>query len=292
MPPLPRSVEVAAGCASLLGEAPVWHAAEQALYWVDIKAPAIMRLDWSTRFVERWTPPCRVTALAPRRQGGFIAATEEGFAFLDGARRTLELLGNPEPDLPGNRLNDGKVDRTGAFWAGTMDDAEQAASGSLYRLDETLVWSQIDSGYRVTNGPAFSPDGAWLYHTDSPLQRVYRFALRDGAIGPRELFLQFTEDDGSPDGMTIDAEGGLWIAFWDGWCLRRFAPDGSALDRLDLPVQRPTSCTFGGPALDRLFITSARIGLSPDELAQQPLAGALFVAQPSVAGVPQIPFAG
>lgn len=292
-PPRSTSVTVAADCANVLGEGPIWCAAEAALYWVDIKAPAIWRMGWPAMTVERWTPPCQVSAIAPRAKGGFIAATGRGFARIDWARRSVEPIGNPEADQPGNRFNDGKVDRNGAFWAGTMDDAEQAATGALYRLDPALDWTCVDQGYHVTNGPAFSPDGRWLYHSDSALQRVYRFALHeDGAIGQREQFLQFGVGEGYPDGMTTDAEGCLWIAFWDGWCMRRFSPGGVAIERIALPVQRPTSCAFGGPDLDRLYITSARTGLADAALAEQPYAGALFVAQPRTGGFAQQAFAG
>lgn len=285
--------EVAARCACLLGEGPVWSAAEAVLHWVDIKAPAIWRLAWPSGLPSSWTPPCAVSAVAPRQAGGLIAACGAGFAFIDPDRGVFVPIVDPEVDRPGNRFNDGKVDRQGAFWAGTMDDAEKADTGALYRLDPDLRWMRVDGGYRVTNGPAFSPDSAWLYHSDSARQRVYRYPLRDdGSVGAREPFLQFGAGEGHPDGMTVDAEGCLWIAFWDGWCLGRFAPDGTALGRIDLPVQRPTSCTFGGARLDRLFVTSARFGLSPEQLAEQPHAGDLFVTEPAVGGLAQPSFAG
>jgi sugar lactone lactonase YvrE len=250
-------------------------------------------MAWPSGEVSSWTTPCRVTAVAPRQTGGLVAACEEGWAFIDLERETIDAFGDPEPEILGNRFNDGKVDRQGAFWAGTMDDAEEAETGALYRLDPSLRWTRVDGGYRITNGPAFSPDGAWLYHSDSARQRVYRFPLHgDGSVGARETFLQFGAGEGHPDGMTVDAQGCLWIAFWDGWCLRRFDPGGETIGRIDLPVQRPTSCTFGGPDLDALFITSARIGLSAEQLAEQPHAGDLFVARPAVGGLVQPPFAG
>lgn len=293
LPARSPSAEQAARCANLLGEGPVWSADEAALYWVDIKRPAIWRMGWPSDTPTHWTPPCRVGAVAPRAAGGLVAACDWGFALIDPDERRLHPITDPEGHLPGNRFNDGKVDSRGAFWAGTMDDAEQAETGALYRLDSEHRWTRMDDGYRVTNGPAFDPDGTILYHSDSARQSVYRFALRsDGSLGARETFLQFGDGDGYPDGMTVDAEGCLWIAFWDGWCVRRFAPDGAPLERIDLPVQRPTSCTFGGPALDRLFITSASIGLSDAALVEQPRAGDLFVACPAVGGVAQPLFAG
>ena len=286
-------VEHLANCANLLGEGPSWSSAEGALYWVDIRQPALWRMQWPSGAVTTWTPPCRVTAVAPRAAGGLVAACDLGFAFIDMDEGSLQPIGDPEAHLPGNRFNDGATDHRGAFWAGTMDDAEERESGSLYRLDPSLRWTKLDGAYRIANGPAFSPDGATIYHSDSALRRIYRLTLRaDGSLGSRHTFLQFHEADGYPDGMTTDAEGCLWVAFWDGWCVRRFASDGAPLERIDLPVQRPTSCTFGGPAADRLFITSARYGLSSPSLATQPLAGDLFVARPKVAGTSHTPFAG
>ncbi len=282
-----------AACNALLGEGPVWVASESSLYWVDIEAPMIWRMRWPEGACESWQPPHRISALAPKESGGFIAATERGFAELDFDQQYFRLLHEPEPHLPGNRFNDGKTDRQGNFWAGSMDDAETEECGSLYRFDRNLKCWLFDEGYRVPNGPAFSRDGQLLYHTDSAKRRIYRFVLEEGILpGKRQEFLAFSEEDGSPDGMTVDAEDCLWVAFWDGWCVRRFAPDGTPLARIALPVQRPTSCAFGGPELDHLFITSARIGLSDEGLATQPHAGDLFVVRPGCEGLPDHLFAG
>jgi xylono-1,5-lactonase len=151
----------------------------------------------------------------------------------------------------------------------------------------------VDSGYRVTNGPAFSPAGDVMYHNDSAGQVAYAFDIAsDGTAGNRRNFLQFRESDGYPDGMTVDAEGCLWIAFWDGGCVRRYSPKGEWLETVELPVSRPTSCAFGGPELDRLYITSARVGLDADELEMQPNAGGLFMFVPGVRGLAEVPFAG
>lgn len=276
---------------AVLGEGPVWVEREQALYWVDIPEKRLFR--WAegegARTIEQ---PVHLCSLAPRAGGGFIGAGYEGFLALAPGGEVMPL-GNPEPNLATNRFNDGKVDRNGRFWAGTMDRFEREASGSLYRLDPDLSWSRIDSGYRVTNGPAFSLDGRTMYHTDSALQRVYAFDLaEDGEASGRRVFLQFGEGDGYPDGMTVDAEDCLWIAFWDGWCVRRFAPSGERLEEIKLPVQRPTSCAFGGPDLDRLFVTSASRGLTPEELSVQPNAGGLFMTIAGVRGVAETSFAG
>ncbi|HWH16929.1 MAG TPA: SMP-30/gluconolactonase/LRE family protein [Allosphingosinicella sp.] len=291
-----KTVHCVADVKAVLGEGPVWVAEEQALYWVDIKGRKIFRLDEKGARTE-WETPFRVGSIAPRGTGGFIAGTDKGFASIDLRRKRFDLIGNPEEDRPDNRFNDGKVDRDGRFWAGTMDDTEQAATGALYRLDAAaegaLTCTRMDDGYRVTNGPAFSPGGRLIYHTDSARQIIYVFDLdEEGGLGERQVFARFEENDGYPDGMTVDAEGCLWVAFWDGWCVRRFSPAGECILTLDLPVQRPTSVAFGGPQLDRLYITSASIGLDALALSMQPYAGGLFLTTPGVVGVAGIPFAG
>lgn len=285
-------VRCVADVKAVLGEGPVWVEAEQSLYWVDIKGRKIFRLDSSGKRDE-WQTPMRVGSIAPRAAGGFIAGTEHGFADIDLQQGRFEVFDNPEEDRPHNRFNDGKTDAEGNFWAGTMDDREEDAVGILYRLHPDRSCDRIDGGYKVTNGPAFSPDGRTLYHTDSARQVIYAFPLgEDGAVGERRGFVRFDEGDGYPDGMTVDSQGCLWVAFWDGWCLRRLSPDGECLDKIELPVQRPTSCAFGGPRLDQLYVTSASIGLDQAALELQPCAGGLLLLEPGVSGIAAVPFAG
>lgn len=278
---------------AILGEGPVWVPRDGALYFVDIKKPAIHWLVLATGERHSWTPPCRVGSIAPRDGEGFIAGTEDGLAMLDLKRGWFDLIVDPEPDRPWNRFNDGKLDRAGRFWAGTMDDSETRATGALYRVDPDLRWQKVDDGYRVTNGPAFSPDGRILYHSDSAAQLTYAFDLTgDGTPVNKRVFARYREEEGYPDGMTVDSEGCLWIAFWDAWCVRRLSPDGERLSEHQLPVQRPTSCAFGGERLDRLFVTSARVGLEGEALARQPLAGGLFELEVAATGLPPASFKG
>jgi sugar lactone lactonase YvrE len=288
-----KTASLVADVSAVLGEGPVWIEREQALYWVDIKGYKVFRHRPADGALKTWDTPYRVCSLAPRAQGGFIGGTEDGFSRVDlEADRFIPLV-NPEPERMTNRFNDGKLDRAGRFWAGTMDGDEREATGALYRLNADNSWARVDDGYRVTNGPAFSPDGRLMYHNDSALQVTYLFDLDEaGNASNRRTFLQFGEGDGYPDGMTVDAEGCLWIAFWDGWSVRRFSPEGELLDRIDVPVARPTSCVFGGADLDRLYISSASIGLSPEDKAAQPYAGGLFVAEPGVRGIADVAFAG
>ena len=277
---------------AILGEGPIWVEREAALYWLDIKGRKIFRLDSGERLTE-WPTPLRIGSLAPRRSGGFIAGTEDGIAIVDPAADRFEVIIRPEENLPDNRFNDGKVDRRGRFWAGTMDDSEKTAAGTLYCVDSDAKWGAVDSGYRVTNGPAFSPSGDVMYHNDSARQVTYAFAMdSSGTPGDRRVFLQFKKGDGYPDGMTVDREGCLWIAFWDGWCVRRYSPSGEWLETIDMPVARPTSCAFGGRDLDQLYVTSASIGLDDKAKEMQPNAGGLFIVVPGVQGIADVPFAG
>jgi sugar lactone lactonase YvrE len=278
---------------ALLGEGPQWDPASGVLSFVDIKGRKLFLLDADGGNLREIATPFRIGSLVPRASGGHIAGTEHGIAHVDIVAERFKPMFDPEEDRETNRFNDAKVDRSGRLFAGTMDDEEKAASGAFYRIDKTLVCTRVDDGFRVTNGPAFSPDGKVMYANDSALQVTYRYDLTpDGTPLNRRELARYGEGEGYPDGMTVDAEGCLWIAFWDGWCLRRLSPGGERLSELKVPVQRPTSCTFGGPSLDRLFITSARIGLSEEELASQPSAGGLFMTVPGVSGIAEQPFAG
>lgn len=286
------TVSCVADVHAVLGEGPVWVDRERALYWVDIKGRRIFRLGEDSRLGE-WPTPVRVGSIAPRRTGGFIAGTDEGIAQIHLEPSEFGILLDPEPQLPGNRFNDGKVDRRGRFWAGTMDDAEREASGALYCFGPDLGWAAVDRGYKVTNGPAFSPAGDIMYVNDSGRRVTYAFDIdADGHASNRRVFLQFGAAAGFPDGITVDSEGCMWIAFWDGWGVSRYSPSGQRLETVKLPVQRPTSCAFGGPNLDRLYITSASIDLDEKALEMQPNAGGLFMLVPGVQGVRDVPFAG
>jgi D-xylonolactonase len=284
-------VQCIADVHAVLGEGPVWVTRESALYWLDIKGRKIFRLDNAGRLTE-WPTPLRIGSLAPRKSGGFIAGTEDGIAIVDPAADRFEIIAKPEEQLPDNRFNDGKVDRRGRFWAGTMDDSERAATGTLYCVTPA-GWEAIDGQYKVTNGPAFSPSGEIMYHSDSARQVTYAFDMdADGQVANRRTFLQFGPGDGYPDGMTVDDEGCLWIAFWEGWCVRRFSPAGEWVETVKMPVQRPTSCAFGGPDLDRLYVTSASIDLDESALAMQPNAGGLFMMVPGARGLADVPYDG
>lgn len=263
-----------------LGEGTLWSARENALYWVDILAPALNRLSLASGKIERWAMPEPLGWVVENGRGELIGGFKSGFARISLDPRAVDYLADPEPHLPGNRMNDGKADRHGAIWCGTMDMAEEEASGSLYRLVPDGTWQVMDSGYRIANGPAFSPCGRWLYHTDTALRTIYRFELTDAGISGKEPFIVFGEGDGYPDGMTADAEGCLWVAHWGGARISRFTPEGRLDRAIPLPAQQITNITFAGDGLDRMFVTSAAKGLPASEYD-----GALFEVESGAVGV-------
>ena len=273
----------------ILGEGPLWSASQNALYWVDIKAKKVWRHSLADDAVKSWDMPELIGWLIERRDHpGFVAGFQTGIVALTLDPLTVTPLCAPEPHRPGNRLNDAKVDGLGRLWFGTMDNREEADLGSLYRLDPDLTHSSHDDGYRVTNGPTFNLDGSVLYHTDSARRTVFRFDLRpDGGLENKTVFVTFEDSWGYPDGMTTDAEGSLWIAHWGGGRISRFSPEGGLERSIALPASQITSCAFAGTGLDRLFVTSASIGLS-----DEPEAGQLFEVEAGVRGLAPQAFAG
>lgn len=268
---------------ALLGEGALWDDRTATLWWVDIKRSRIHR--WRDGAALPVIEGGRVTALALANAGGLVALGDHGLAALDDAGRPLDALSHPERGHPRNRWNDAKVAPDGALWAGSMDDGEEEASGALWRLTADGGAARIAEDYAVTNGPTFSPDGRWMYHADSGRQRIWRYDLSDPAF-PREPWARFGDGQGYPDGMTTDAEGCVWVAFWDGWCVRRLTPDGAIDREVRVPVARPTCPAFGGDGFRTLFVTSASVGLDAAALAGQPQAGGLFAADVGVSGMP------
>jgi len=279
---VPDHYEVVSDIRCQLGEGPLWSERDNAVYWVDILGPALHRLSLAGGEIRSWSMPEKTGWVVERRdRPGFIAGLQSGFAELTLDPFALRAIADPEPHYPDNRMNDAKVDHLGRIWAGTMDCEIRTPTGSLYCLDRNFDVTKHDSGYLVTNGPAFSPARDRLYHSDTALGVVYRFELTpEGDIRNREEFIKFPREWGYPDGMTVDADGGVWIAHWGGRRVSRFTPDG-ALDRaVRLPASQITSCVFAGPDLDRMFVTSAAVD-RPDEA----LAGALFEIDPGTKGL-------
>ena len=279
----------AVGCAAkagaLLGEGPLWDSDRGCLWWVDILGGVLHRHDLASGLGAASPQARALSALGLRRAGGLITCGEAGFAHYDPERDLLTPLPSSSPEPAGVRFNDGKVDAAGRFWAGTMQDEPVDPVGELRRLDGAGRVTRVRGGFLVPNGPAFDSLGR-IYFADSPTGVIHRATVdAEGALQDLEPFVKFAPDWGVPDGMTVDAQDHLWVACWDGWSVRRFTPEGGLARRVALPVQRPTSCAFAGPDLDRLFVTSARVGLTDAERVAQPDAGGLFEVDPGVAGV-------
>lgn len=288
-----------AGCS--LGEGPAWSASEQALYWTDVPARRIHRWSPASGAHRLWDMPEMVTAIALRRRGGLIVASQSGIDFFDPGTGRLDRLAAPEADRPGNRSNDGRCDRQGRFWYGTMqnnfapDTSEvpiTEVSGAIYRIDADGGSRRMDGPFTICNTFAWSPDDRTLYTADTPVGIfAYDFDPGSGSLANRRLFAA-NDGRGYPDGSTIDAEGCLWNARWDGGCLIRWTPQGRIDRVVELPCSRVTSCCFGGPALDILYVTTVRYGLDAGQLAQQPLAGGIFAVDAGVGGLQEGEFAG
>lgn len=280
---------------AVLGEGPIWSPSQRSLYWVDIKGPALHRLGLDDGQRQSWPMSERIGFAVERANGeGFVVGLKTtGFALLSLPECDIRPLGHPEADLPTNRFNDAKADASGRLWAGTMDDSEREPSGWLYRLDPDGRWQRCDGPYVVTNGPAIDPQRQILYHTDSANRTVYAFDLKpDGNLAGKRVFVQLGSDEGFPDGMTVDTEGGVWVAHFGGARVTRFDPHGRVKSIIHLPVSQVTSCCFAGDDLDQLYITTASVNLDTDTLRNQPLAGGLFLAVPGVRGLATARFGG
>jgi sugar lactone lactonase YvrE len=271
---------------AMLGEGVLWDAARRQVWFVDIKGRRIHRCaaDGSER--RSWDAPGQVSFIVPASDGGMVCALEDGlYRFID-SNGAFVPLASVEAQETGNRFNDGHVDACGRLWFGSMHDAEELPSGALYRFDGARV-TRMDDGYVITNGPALSPDGRTLYHTDTLDKRVYAFDLApDGSLANKRSFVEI-RDGGYPDGMAVDAEGCVWVATFGGWRIDRFDPAGRKLGAVRFPCANVTKLAFGGDDLRTVYASTARKGLSQAELDAQPLAGALFRFRADTPGQPQ-----
>ncbi len=277
-----------------LGEGPLWVAEQNRLYFVDLKNQMLHALDAGDGQRHNWTMPDYICWLVARRDGdGFMAGLRDGIArvWLEPELR-IDYLARPFAAGSAERMNDAKVDSAGRLWAGSMHNTDyEQTIGRLFRLDTDLSLTVADQDYHICNGPAFSLDGATMYHTDSFEGRTYTYPLAaDGTLGERRLWRQFGDGEGSPDGMTVDSEGCVWIAQWGGARVCRYSADGELLDTIHVPALHPASCTFGGADLKTLYITTACEGNTPEQLRDFPLTGGLFAVRLDVAGVPAARF--
>jgi L-arabinonolactonase len=286
-----------------IGEGAFWCPEEQAVYWLDVLMPSsIHRFDPITEAHQSWPVPEIVTAMAKRRDGTLLVASENGLNIFDPSTGDYRHLAELEPHRPENRSNDGAPDARGRFWIGTMQNNLGPGGspipiggpvGSLWRIEPGKQPVAVMDGLNITNGVAWSPDWTKLYVVDSMLARIYvcDFDLETGAIGPRRIFND-ADDLATPDGNAVDAEGFLWSARWDGHCVARISPDG-VVDRIvPIPASLVTSCAFGDPALDTLYVTTARLGIDEETARRYPQQGGLFAFKPGVRGLERPFYAG
>lgn len=276
----------------LLGEGPVWAAVEGRLYWFDIQG---RRLNWLAHADGTWGRfdlPVRSSVAAPRKGGGLILATEAGLAHFDTGAGRFEIV-DPMSFGAGFRTNDGKIDLAGRLWWSTMDDDGGRRPGALYRTDPDGRTRRVLGGIHIANTVSCSPDGTTLYLADSAKRTLWAFPIRpDGSLGERREFMNTAGEAGAPDGSAVDAEGFVWNCQWGAWRIVRFAPDGRVDRIVPVPVEKVTSCAFGGPDLATLYVTSAREHLDAEALKAQPEAGSLFAFEPGVRGLALPEFAG
>ncbi len=277
---------------NIIGEGPLWHEAEQALYWVDIAGKTINRYWPASKSHDSFDLGVEVGVIAFREAGGCIAAGNTGYSFWSPDTNKLEPIGDPEADNPESRFNDGKVDRKGRFWAGTM--TPEGAVSALYRMDEDYAVHTMETGLTISNGIGWSPDNAVMYFVDSMRYVIfsYAFDFESGEIVDQAKFVEVLPDYGIPDGLTVDSEGCVWCAFYGGGKVTRYDPKGKKMLEVPLPVSQPTSCIFGGQDYKDLYVTSAWNGLSGEARKAEPLAGDLFVIKTDVQGLPEPKFLG
>ncbi len=289
-----NDVQVAVKAEALLGEGPVWDDRAGILYWVDIKGKRLHTLSPATNGTRDIPLSIETGAVAPRTKGGLIAATRTGFSYLDPDTGRLIDIADPEEDLPTNRFNDGAIDASGNFVAGSMDDLETNPTGTVYRLSPSGDVTTLFGGFVVCNGPAFSADGRTLFFSNSAARELLSFPYDpvDGSVGEPIVFARIEEAHGYPDGLTVDADGGVWCAHWDGGRITRFAADGTVDRIVELPVPLVTSCAFGGMNYGTLYVTSARWRMDADRLERFPLSGSLFAVDVGVKGFPLPLYAG
>jgi sugar lactone lactonase YvrE len=295
---VPRSadgrVQVAVDVRAEVGEGPHWDAATLSLWFVDLTQGDVYRHDSATGTLSTFSVGQEVGAVLPSRAGGLVLAVRDGIAVASDDGEGLRLTLPVESENLGNRMNDAKCDPAGRLFAGTTAFDFTAGAGSLYRIDLDWSCTPVLSGLSASNGMAWAPDGSLMYFIDSATQAVdvLDYDVASGACSDRRRLVTIAPDDGIPDGMTVDADGNLWVACFGGGAVRCYAASGEQVDEIRFPVRQVTSCAFGGADWSDLFVTSAHYRLSRGQLEDEPLSGATFVCRPGVVGTPAPGFAG
>ena len=272
-----------------LGEGPFWSAAEKALWFVDIFGKQIHRFEPGTGAHRSWPAPAKVSFVLPEAGGSLLVGFPGAVARFHADSGKFEVLARVEEAYPKNRLNDACVGPHGELWFGSMDEDMKDNCAAFYRWGSETVPVLADSGYCISNGPCFSPDGRCFYATDTLERVLYCFtASDDGQLREKKPLIRFQPDYGYPDGTTVDAEGCLWVAFYGGWAVRRYSPDGKLLREVKFPCANVTKLAFGGDRLQTAYVTTARDGIGLEELRAQPQAGGLFAFDAGVSGLPQM----
>ncbi len=279
-------IEHVASVSNDLGEGPIWHQSEKRLYWVDATNNSFLTFDPATGTAERHDVGRFTISVAFCDSGKLLVATDRELISWDQSIRTADNIVGAPFDASNVRFNDGRVDPAGRYFIGAMHRVEKEPWGGLYRLTPGGDFSQVEWDIITSNGLGWSPDGLKFYYTDSIRKAIYCYDYdrESGAIANRTMFVDSQDEQGVPDGLTVDAEGCIWTARWNGWNVTRYDPDGKKIVRLQAPVAKPTSCTFGGPDLQDLYITTARYGLDETHLKEHPQTGDLFVCHTSVRG--------
>lgn len=285
-------LELVVDAKAILGEGPCWDAESRIIYWVDIEQNRINNYDPTKDQSSTIDTGQKVGAVVLTKKGNLLAALQHGFYEIDLTSGNLTPITDPESTKPDNRFNDGKCDPQGRFWAGTMSMKGQKKAGALYVMDKDYSVRQILDGVTTSNGLCWSLDHQTMYYIDSPTKQVtaLNYDIESGKISNRRPIVSIPEGEGAPDGMTIDAEGMIWVAQWGGYKVARWNPQtGEKLEEISVPVARVTSCCFGGDNLDELYITTASIGMKEDQTSQ-PHAGGLFRYKTKVKGSPTYKF--
>ncbi|HVV68809.1 MAG TPA: SMP-30/gluconolactonase/LRE family protein [Gammaproteobacteria bacterium] len=270
-----------------LGESPLWDHRENALFWVDIYGCQLHRLRVEDGSYHSWTMPDKITSIGLKQGGGLVATFKSALVAIELPSGKITWLNELLKNADNLRFNEGKCDRQGRYWAGTMDIQGKEPTGVLYQFDHKAQAIARDADFAISNGIGWSPDNHTMYFTDTIARKIfqYDFDPESGCLSNRRLFATTPTDAGLPDGLAVDSQGDLWSAHSYGWRITRYAPDGSIKEVIPMPISRPTSCCFGGKNLNILYVTSARGNLSEADLLRGPDAGGLFAMTTEVTGI-------